>query len=284
MAVFQNQATLSYKNNVTSSNIVTGELVEVLSATKTPVGSTYTVGGEVTYVVSIINSGTTPISGVTVTDNLGEYSFGAGTVVPLTYLENTLLHYQNGVLQATPVIEQGDDLKVSGIVIPAGGESILVYKTRVNEFANPNEGGQITNQVVVSGDGISTTVLADATITPENEAVLSIQKGISPSEVAENGRLTYTFTITNTGIAAATEEDQIVISDLFQPVLSNIQVLYNGAVMTVTADYMYDETTGQFDTVAGVITVPAATYTQDETTGAWNITPGVTTVVVTGTV
>lgn len=284
MAVFQNQAILSYKNNVTSSNIVTGELVEVLSATKTPVGSTYTVGGEVTYVVSIINSGSTPISGVTVTDNLGEYSFGAGTVVPLTYLENTLLHYQNGVLQATPVIEQGDDLKVSGIVIPAGGESILVYKTRVNEFANPNEDGQITNQVVVSGDGISTTVLADATITPENEAALSIQKGISPSEVAENGRLTYTFTITNTGIAAATEEDQIVISDLFQPVLSNIQVLYNGAVMTVTTDYTYDETTGQFNTVAGVITVPAATYTQDETTGVWNITPGVATVVVTGTV
>ena len=48
--------------------------------------------------------------------------------------------------------------------------------------------------------------------------------------------------------------------------------------------YAYDDVTGLFQTVAGVITVPAATYTQDPITGQWNITPGVTVLTVTGTV
>ena len=49
-------------------------------------------------------------------------------------------------------------------------------------------------------------------------------------------------------------------------------------------DSAYDEATGEFATVAGVITVPAATFTQDETTGVWAVDPGVAVVTVTGTV
>ena len=41
MATFYNQATLSYNGNTTTSNITTGELVEVLSATKTAVQTEY---------------------------------------------------------------------------------------------------------------------------------------------------------------------------------------------------------------------------------------------------
>ena len=37
MAVFTNQATLTYNGNVINSNITTGEILEVLSATKTAV-------------------------------------------------------------------------------------------------------------------------------------------------------------------------------------------------------------------------------------------------------
>ena len=42
MAIFTNQATLSYNNTVTTSNITTGELLEVLSVTKTALSGTYT--------------------------------------------------------------------------------------------------------------------------------------------------------------------------------------------------------------------------------------------------
>ena len=37
MATFTNQATLRYNGNIVNSNITTGELLEVLSATKTAV-------------------------------------------------------------------------------------------------------------------------------------------------------------------------------------------------------------------------------------------------------
>jgi len=48
MATFFNQATLSYNDTIIDSNIVTGELVEVLSATKTALPSTYESGDSIT--------------------------------------------------------------------------------------------------------------------------------------------------------------------------------------------------------------------------------------------
>ena len=76
MARFTNQAQLRYGNAVANSNIAVGEIMEVLSATKTAVNNTYGQNDNVTYVISIVNSGAVPFSGITVTDNLGEYNFG----------------------------------------------------------------------------------------------------------------------------------------------------------------------------------------------------------------
>ena len=42
MAQFTNQAQLSYNNTVVNSNVVVGEIVEVVSANKTAVVDTYT--------------------------------------------------------------------------------------------------------------------------------------------------------------------------------------------------------------------------------------------------
>lgn len=95
--------------------------------------------------------------------------------------------------------------------------------------------------------------------------------------------MTYTFLIQNSGNAAAAEADNAVITDLFDPVLSNLSVIFNGVTWTEGSNYTYDGTTGLFATVEGQVTVPAATYTQNEG-GSWVITPGVSTLVVTGTV
>ena len=62
MAQFTNQAQLRYGNSVTNSNIAVGEILEVLSISKTAVKNTYHPGGTVTYIISIVNSGTTPIT------------------------------------------------------------------------------------------------------------------------------------------------------------------------------------------------------------------------------
>ena len=75
-ASFQNMATLTYTGGTVDSNIVTGELREVLTVVKTAVNKSYELGGRVTYVISLSNSGTVALTGLTLTDDLGGYAFG----------------------------------------------------------------------------------------------------------------------------------------------------------------------------------------------------------------
>lgn len=286
MATFTNRATLSYNNSVTSSNTVTGEIVEVLSVTKTAVLGAYRSNGTVTYVVSIINSGALPYNGVTLTDDLGAYSFGdpAVTAVPLTYVESSLLYYVNGVLTPSPTaITAEPALTVSGINVPAGGNAIIVYEASVNEFAPLGTDGSVTNTVSISGAGITTPITTEATVRPENAAFLTISKALSPSSVAENGQLTYTFVIQNYGNTDAGAAENAVIRDVFSPVLDPITVDFNGNAWSAGTNYTYDTATGVFESAAGEITVPKATYTQDSVSGAWNVEPGVSVLKITGT-
>jgi uncharacterized repeat protein (TIGR01451 family) len=282
MAIFTNQATLSYRNNVVTSNVVTGTIVEVLSATKNALIDTYTVGDTITYVISISNSGSSAMTGVNVTDDLGAYTFGATTLVPLTYVDGSLAYYINGVLQPTPKVVGAPALTVSNLTIPAGGNAILVYEATVNEFAPLAAGGEITNTATVtSGNEL---VTASETVTVRNAPLLSITKGLSPTTVSENGQLTYTFTLQNFGNTEAVATDNVVVSDTFDPALENITVVYNGDTLVPNVDYTYDQATGVFATVPGRITVPAATFVQDPVSGEWVISPGVSTLAVTGTI
>lgn len=283
MALFTNQATLSYNNTVTTSNVTTGELLEVLSITKTAASDTYALQDTVTYVVSITNTGTAPFTGLTVTDNLGGYTFDAGTVYPLTYVDGSVLYYINGALQAAPTVVPGAPLVFSGISVPAGGNALLVYEATANQYAPPTAGSNITNEATVSGGGLSAPVSDTATVSAESGPQLTISKSLSPLTVSENGQLTYTFVIQNTGNTAAVATDNAAITDTFNPALSGITVTFNGAVWTEGTDYTYDETTGLFASVPGQITVPAATYTQNSS-GVWVVTPGTSTLTVTGTV
>lgn len=284
MAIFTNQATLSYNNTITTSNIVTGELLEVLSGTKNALAEEYRYGDTVTYVISIINTGTAAFNNLTITDDLGEYTLDTLTITPLTYVENSLTYYANGVLQTGASAVAGPPLVISGINVPAGGNALVLYEARVNEYAPLASGSTIVNGATISGAGLTTSIEVSDTITIADAAQLSITKSISPETVAENGQLTYTFTIQNTGNTGAVSTDNVTVTDLFNPILENITVSLNGTALTEGTQYVYDETTGSFQTVAGVITVPAATYTQDTTTGQWNIVPGVTVLTVTGTV
>jgi len=283
MAVFYNQATLSYNDNVINSNIVTGEIVEVLSANKTAILDSYTAGDEITYIVSIVNSGTSAFSGLTITDNLGEYAFGTGTLVPLTYVEGSVRYFSDGVLQPTPAVTSENPLVITGISVPAGGNVVVVYKATVNSFAPLDVEGTITNSAVISGGGI-TPITVESTIAADSGVNLSITKAVTPETVSENGQLTYIITIQNTGSIPAIASDNLVVTDTFDPVLDITSVTFNGEVWTEPAEYTYDEVTGLFSTVAGQITVPAATYTQNPTTGVWTITPGVSVLRVTGTI
>lgn len=283
MATFYNQAVLSYNGTTTTSNITTGEIVQVLSATKTAVVTEYAPGDTVTYAVSIINSGAAPFTGLTLTDNLGAYTFDTLLLIPLTYTAGSLLYYENGVLRPSPAVTSESPLTVTGISVPAGGNTLLVYETRANGFAPAESGASVTNQAVITGTNIS-PITAEETVSAASEPRLTISKSLSPATVTENGRLTYTFVIQNTGSREAVATDSVTVTDTFDPVLSGISVTFGGETWTAPENYTYNETTGVFTTAEGQITVPAATYTRDPLTGAVIVNPGVSILTVTGTI
>ncbi len=284
MATFTNQAFLSYRNSVTPSNIVTGEIREVLTAAKTAVTETYTAGDTVTYAISLVNTGATALSGLTVTDDLGAYPFGTGTVVPLDYTEGSVRYFVNGVLQPAPTVSDASPLTFTGLSLPAGGNGILLYETAVTGFAPLGAGGTIVNTATITGPGVPTPITVTETVTAVDAAFLTITKAISPVSVADNEPLTYTFVIRNFGNTATVATDDVTVTDTFDPILNPITVTLDGVTLVEGTDYTYNETTGAFATVPRRITVPAATYTQDPVTGEWNVEPGTVTLTVVGTV
>ena len=284
MAIFSNQATLTYNGSSTNSNIAYGEILDVLVATKTAVEGSYTPGQLVTYVVTLRNTGNAALTGLIVTDDLGGYDFNGTTVYPLTYEAGSVTMFTNGVLQAAPTVTAGPPLVFSDIVVPAGGDVVLVYQARVNAYADPAVGGTIDNTVTVTGDGLSAPVTATETVGVATEPVLTISKSITPAQVVDNDRVTYTFVIQNSGNEAVVATDNAFITDTFDPILTALMVTFDGAVWTEGVQYNYNETTGLFTTVPGQILVPAATYVQDPVTGAYTATPGIATLVVTGTI
>ena len=79
-----------------------------------------------------------------------------------------------------------------------------------------------------SGDGINTPATATETVTAAAAAALTITKSITPAQVVDNDRVTYTFVIQNTGNKAVLATDNAAITDTFDPILTNLVVTYNG--------------------------------------------------------
>lgn len=285
MATFFNQATLSYGGSVLNSNTTEAELLSGLSLTKTAITGTYEAGGNVVYAITLSNMGGTAYNALTVTDDLGAYTTAGGaTAVPLTYVDGSILYYLNGVLQPAPTVTSVGNLEISGINLPAGSTATFIYEATANEFAPIAQGSTITNTASTNG-GVGTGVISDtATVTVNEEPVLTIAKAVCPAVVTDNGQLTYTIIVQNLGNTPIEATDGVIISDTFNPVLSGITVTLNGAPLAEGTGYTYNEATGEFATTDGTVTVPAATYTADPVTGAITTTPGVAVLTVTGTV
>jgi len=283
MATFFNRATLTYGTNSITSNTVSGEIVQTLSVAKNASADEYVSGSVLTYAVSLVNSGSTALNGLTLTDDLGEFALNeTQSVRPLNYVLDSVLYYVNGVLQTTPIVVSASPLVISGISVPAGGDAVIVYNATVNEFAPLASGSEITNTVTVSGNSALGDITASETVTAASTPLLSILKSLSPETVAENGNLTYTLLVENRGNAPVTSD--LTVSDTFDPILENITVTLNGNLLTEGTDYTYDEATGFFTTLPSVITLPAAEYTTDPTTGEVVVNPGSAVIRITGTV
>ena len=283
MAQFTNFATLSYNGQTVSSNTVTGELLETVTVTKTSTAERYSADDDLTYIVSLSNSGTAAVTGLTLTDDLGGYDFDGNTVYPLRYRAGSLRLLADGVPQPAPTVNPGPPLSVSGLSIPAGGTAVLVYEAVTTAYAPPAAGGTVTNTVSVTGGGLAAPVTASVTLSAAENPAPEITKSLSPAAVSAGDTLTYTFLIENYGNAPITAADGVVMNDTFSPRLSGLTVTWDGAAWTAPANYSYDAATGVFASAAGAVTLPAAACAQGPD-GTWTVTPGSATLVISGTV
>ncbi len=283
MATFTNRATLTYNGRTVDSNTVTGTINEPLTVTKNALSDAYSDGETVTYVVSLVNSGETALNGLILTDDLGGYTVNGQTVYPLEFVEGSVAYYTNGALQADPSVTSTVPLVIEGISVPAGGSALLIYQSRITEFAGLGADDYVINTATVRGGGLAETVSDSETINARNEPMLSIIKGLTPTMIGENGAITYTFEIQNVGNRATLVEDNVTVTDVFDPILNITSVTLDGVVLTEGVEYTYDEATGSFSTTPGFVNVPAATFVQNPD-GSYTVTPGSITLEVNGTI
>lgn len=281
----RNQASIAFNYGTATgtavSNIATATLLDPLAVDKRALGETYRAGDAVTYVLSVQNNGTTTLSGVTLTDDLGSYTVGGNTVTPLTYLEGALL-YVDGlfVREITGTVSANAVTFVIDSLAP-GSNANIVYNAVVNGFAPITAGSTITNTVSVTAAGIVTPVTASETIAVAEYADVQIEKSMSPDPVSDGDMLTYTFTITNYGNTDATN---VVLTDAFNPAPTNITVSVEGDVIP-PEDYTYTGGVLTLPTGTGTtLTVPAATVTTDPATGEVTAIPGTLFITVMGTI
>ena len=180
MAQFTNQATMTYRGITTNSNLVTGEITQVLTAQKQATSGLYRPGEILTYVVSLQNAGATDLTGLTIRDNHGTYAGGGGEVTPLAYTGDPVLYYVSGRPPASLTAEAGPPMVITGVRVPAGSEAVLVYRVRANGYAPLGTAAEVTNSLEITGEGLANPVTAAETVAADPAAVLSIQKALSP--------------------------------------------------------------------------------------------------------
>lgn len=281
MATFFNQAALNLGGNQLNSNITEGQLLGGLTLTKTALSGDYERGGYIAYALTVANNGFNDVGGVSVTDDLGAFTLGTETLIPLTYVDGSLLFYENGAPATAPAVTVDSGVTFSNITVPGGGNVTLIYGARVNGFAPLEAGAAITNTVTLTGPEELT---ATAVVPVREGTALSIAKVLCPEVLTNSCEVTYTFVIQNGGNVPVLATDNLTLTDTFSPALSNVTVTLNGAALTEGTGYTYDEQTGEFATLNGALPVPMATFTRDEVTGNTVTTPGYAVVVVRGNI
>ncbi len=287
MATIENFATVSYTSGgvatTKTSNIAEVELDSSLGFSKTTLGSDYSADDSITYILSITNTSSAPVTGITITDDLGTFEIETSRLTPLTYLEPALLLI-NGQDNTTGL---GVDTANAGQVtftlpaLAAGATANVVYNAQVNASAPLEAGSSITNTASLTSDFACADGTATATVTVAEQALVEVVKSMSPNPVVCGETVTYTIRIYNYGNTAA---EDVYLTDTFVPAPADITVSRNGVILTGTTYTYIDGTlTVPPEGLAGD-TIPAATFTRDPVTNEVTVTPGVVEYVITGTI
>ena len=282
MPEIQNQASLTYLYGGTNqgtalSNVATTNLEGPVTINKTALQDTYRGGTQITYIVTITNSGECGSVGYTLTDDLGTFTNGTCTSTPLNYVGPAQL-YVGGQFYSvlTPTVAQG--LVTFDIpALPCNTSAMLIYVAEVNECANLAVGASIENTVTLTGGNLCESLTDTNVIDVAVYADVDIIKSMTPNPFVSGGTLTYTFDLFNYGNTEATD---IVLTDVFNPAPESIAITVNGEVLS-PALYSYTNGVLTIPATAGV-TIPAADFVLNNC--CYATTAGQTQIVVTGVV
>ena len=277
-----NQAQIAYTAGddrlVSFSNVATATLQDPLSVEKIALDTEYRRGEDITFIISVTNNGTSALSQVTVTDDLGTYENGTLTVAPYTYSGRAAL-FIDGVYQGsiTPSVAAGS-IQFTLAALQAGSNAQIVYEAGANDFAPFDTGSSVTNTATVTAAGLTESATSSATVNAEEYASVTVSKSMSATGSSDSPAITYTFDIFNYGNIEATD---IVLSDTFDPAPATITVRVNGETVD-PANYTYSGGTLTLPTGSALsLSLPAAT-SQVNTSGGYDVTPAALTVTVVG--
>ncbi len=286
--IINNRATVNYRyganTGATVSNTTDVSVNNALEIQKTSLSQTYRNGQEITYIISLQNESSGNIT-ITVSDDLGTYTFNCDDYTPLTFTGTARL-FINGIYHsALNPTEDDHELIFSNIVIPANGNALILYSARINQFADCSEASEITNTATafICCDCPCAQSVSDSnTISAESFAEIRLIKSGCPNTVVCGEELSYLIDIYNYGNLPATD---VILTDTFTPPLSDITVSADGIIIP-ESDYSYINGTLTIPNQSGEteLTVPAATFTHNPVTGIVEVTPGRLQIVIKGTI
>lgn len=286
-----NRATVSYSANGVAgsavSNLATATLQGPLNITKASMESSYRANSVLTYILTLDNTAATPLTNVTVTDNLGTFSYQpdvsvpAVSVTPLSYVGPSRLYIGGTFSQLLTPTAGTDSVSYTLPTIPANSTAMIIYDVAANANAPLAAESAIANTATATATGFAEPVMATHSVSAASYADIRIIKSMTPDPVTEGSNLTYTFTIYNYGNTAA---ENVVLTDTFTPApAAPLAVTVNGTD-AAASDYTYSGGVFTLPSTTGTaVTVPAATVTTGST-GAVSVSPGTTVVTVTGVI
>jgi uncharacterized repeat protein (TIGR01451 family) len=287
MATIENFATVRYVSNGTPltrvSNVAEIGLASSVTFAKLALGNEYNADGTVTYILTVSNTASTPLTSLTVTDDLGTFTEGGLTLTPLSYVGPSLLLVDGQDVTAQLTVDSTNPALLIFTIpaLAAGATANILYVVRANEFAPLDADSAIVNTATLVTDADCADGTASATVTVASAANVSVLKQMSPNPVVCGDTVTYTIRIYNDGNAPA---EQVQLVDAFDPAPTNVTVSRNGVLLTGTA-YTYVGGVLTVPPTGGPLdTVPAATFERDATTGEVIVTPGIVEYVITGVI
>ena len=278
--ILNNSATLTYNSGLNTgsaaSNVVSTSLLDSYSVTaqKTSANDSWRPLENITYLVTVTNTGTQPLYAVEVSDDLAGASLNyvansaliinEGSVVPVVPTSTNPL-----VIEAATVLQSGDSVTVLYVAQVSGAIADTVE-------ALTNTAQVTARQQSSTGEIVTAVPAPSVTLPREDFAQIDIVKAADKTVISSGDTLTYTFTIENSGNIPATN---VVITDTLpagfavqsiQSVTDSVVTTYGATDYTIDASNTLTLPTGGAQT----ITVPARN----------ELGNGVTTVIVTGVV